>query len=419
MAPPIENNTVPPAITGSENENENNGQNSDNVNNESNIDQPPHEYLTPAQKAQLTKLKNAERLSALEENVAKIASQIDRFINHPPSANPQQPSASTHNNILVHNRPSLSTSQPQTTSVSGGPPAPPAHVNSYKSRTSTPSKRARHGSRTSRASNRANVTRYNDFPNTDSFEDDFVLDPRTEKQARLEASSLMESLNPTFPKSDGKTLFDHMSRKQLPVTMPRHLLDLRAQRRVKSLESQDDLSFPDFIQGFSKLILTHPIQNRTVKAMITHLAQVGEDVATYDWPQIREWSNTILYDIAAQRYTWRDTRVIEAERNRAAIHAGATKASQSDFNVCPLYNRGKCLHDSSHGHMHIHACAFCWLSWGVENAHPISICKKRTASQSSYQSRQPSSPARNRNQHRRGNQPNYNHNHRDHDSKND
>lgn len=69
--------------------------------------------------------------------------------------------------------------------------------------------------------------------------------------------------------------------------------------------------------------------------MITHLAQLGEDVTVYDWPSIREWLNTVLYDIAVQRYTWRDTRIIEVERNRAAIHAGVNKASQSDANVCP------------------------------------------------------------------------------------
>lgn len=85
--------------------------------------------------------------------------------------------------------------------------------------------------------------------------------------------------------------------------MPRHLLDLRTPRRIKSLDSPDDLLMPDFIQGFAKLIHTHSIQNRTVKAMDTHLAQLGEDVAIYGWLPICEWSNAILYNIAAQRYT--------------------------------------------------------------------------------------------------------------------
>lgn len=253
----------------------------------------------------------------------------------------------------------------------------------------------------------------------DTFQNDFFIDPRVEDEARSHASSLIDTLHPAFPRTHGKPDQDPVSRKSLSTLMPRHLLDLRSQRRNRSIDPPDDLSLPDFIQGFTKLILTHSIQNRTVKSMIMHLSQVGEDTALYGWPPIREWSNTVLHDIAANRYSWKDSRHIESERNRAAIHAGATRVSESEFNVCPLYNQGKCLPSSSHGHLNIHACAFCWLSWGVENIHPISICKKRLGSQVSHQNRHTSPQSRNRNYHRRNNNSNQHQQQRDYDPKNE
>lgn len=408
MAPPVTTETIvnTPGASGAQLHNDNE---EFRQNNESDGQDDHNEYLTPYQKAQATKLKNADRFLALEENVAKISFQINRLIQHsmtnatpPAPVAPAPPPAHVANTAPVFQQPLQITNR--------------ADACTYTSRTSTPH---RHHSRTSKTSNRANATRHNDFSPVDNFDTDFVIDPRHEREARLQASFLMDSLNPAFPRTEGKSTEFNIAKKSPVSLMPRHLLDLRAQRRNKSLDSPDDIPFPDFVQGFSKLILTNKVENRVVRAMLTHLAQVGEDVATYEWPHIREWSNTVLQDISAQRYSWSDTRIIEAERNRAAIHAGAARAAQSDANTCPLFNRGNCSHNSSHGSLNIHACAFCWLAWGVENHHPINLCKKRLGSQSSHQNRQGGSPSRNRNHNRRGYGGGNYHQHRDTDSKNE
>lgn len=113
----------------------------------------------------------------------------------------------------------------------------------------------------------------------DNFDKDLAIDPRVEKEARCQVSFLMDSLNPSFPRSDGKHFVDNSGKKNAVPCMPRHWLDLHAQCRNKGLESPDDLSLPDFIQGFCKLIMSYDIQDRTVK--ITHLSHIGKDVALY------------------------------------------------------------------------------------------------------------------------------------------
>lgn len=115
--------------------------------------------------------------------------------------------------------------------------------------------------------------------------------------------------------------------------------------------------------------------------MVLHLAQLGEDLTVYDWDHMKLWSNTVIHDIASGRYTWLDKRDIESEKYKTAIYAGTKSTGHQKHNVCPLFNKGQCTHTKSHGEAFLHACAYCWLTWNVENTHPIGLCKKRLGSQ--------------------------------------
>lgn len=173
--------------------------------------------------------------------------------------------------------------------------------------------------------------------------------------------------------------------------MPRHLLDHKSQRRVRQLHCPDDLSYPEFVQGFTKMILLNEITDPVVHAMLSHLAKLSEDVTTYQWDLMRIWSNTILTDIGLGQYTWYDDAVIESERNRAAIFASANGINDNGKNTCVRYNQSKCNLQNSHGDAYIHACTFCWTTWGVENAHPLHACKKRLGQAHSAQQSRPHS----------------------------
>lgn len=202
-----------------------------------------------------------------------------------------------------------------------------------------------------------------------------------DNQARLHADSLMDSLNPALPHVSGKIIFDPYTRKQALYPMPRHLLDHKSQRRVAKLECQDELSFPEFVQGFVKMVLMNDIYNPVVKAMLCHLASLSEDVTMYQWELMRVWPNTIISDIGMGRYSWTDERILESERNRAAIFASANGSPDNGQNVCVAFNQSKCHFQGSHGDSHLHLCAYCWMTWGAENNHPLHSCKKRLGPQ--------------------------------------
>lgn len=244
-------------------------------------------------------------------------------------------------------------------------------------------------------------------------------------EARAQADSLLDSLNPAFPRNNGRQLTDPNNGCPVVVPMPRHYLDIRSQQRIKSLDDKDDLTLPEFVQGFSKQILSNDISDPKVKAMVLHLAQLGEDLTTYSWDHMKSWSNTVIYNIGCGRYSWRDKREIESERYRTAIFVGSKVNMEPSQNVCPLFNKGQCSYSKTHGEGFIHACSYCWLTWNVQNMHPIGLCKKRLGNnnQNNFQrqahAHSPSGNHSNRGQYRRQFYSNNHQNRKGNESKNE
>lgn len=286
------------------------------------------------------------------------------------------------------------------------------HIYCAQSRTSTPRK---HHAKTQNNKSVC-VNRNIDFTHCASdhpyMNSDFI-----DNQARLHADSMMDSLKPALPHVSGKTVFDPYTRKQALYPMPRHLLDHKSQRRVAKLDCQDDLSFPEFVQGFVKLIMLHDINNPVVRAMLSHLASLSEDITMYNWELMRLWPNTVISDIGMGRYAWTDERIIESERNRAAIFASANGPIDNGQNTCVAFNQSKCSFPHSHGDSHMHICAFCWITWGVENSHPLHSCKKRLGSNQGGQQYRQSGGYQQRRGHNRA--ANSSHTQRSVESKND
>lgn len=75
---------------------------------------------------------------------------------------------------------------------------------------------------------------------------------------------------------------------------------------IQGLKCQDELLLSEYLQGFSNMILQHDIQDKTVHAMILHLAKLGEALTDYRWSEMRDWCNTVLHDIGQGRYSWAD-----------------------------------------------------------------------------------------------------------------
>lgn len=58
--------------------------------------------------------------------------------------------------------------------------------------------------------------------------------------------------------------------------MPRHYLSVHSQRRVRTLDSFDDLTLPEFLQGYVAMLSKLPVHDPVYKAMVQCLGLLGE-----------------------------------------------------------------------------------------------------------------------------------------------
>lgn len=144
--------------------------------------------------------------------------------------------------------------------------------------------------------------------------------------------------------------------------MPRHFIDIHSQRCIRNLDSHDDLSLPEFLQGYVALLSKIRPEDPRYQAMVRWLGSLGKALVDYQWHSMRDWINSVLHDVGQGRLSWLDEAVIADRLNTAKLCA-SVKATSDDpvILVCAQFNQGKCSHDSSHG-VFKHICALCWLA---------------------------------------------------------
>lgn len=189
------------------------------------------------------------------------------------------------------------------------------------------------------------------------------------------AQQILDLLNPQLP--PGK-VYDPYSNRTARFAMPRMFLNMTAQKAVKSLKHPDDLSLPQFIEGYTRMIEAEGSYDDK-RSMISHLADVAVLLQDFPWEVVREWTNTIISSIGQGVFKWSDSQRIEKEKIIKLMGAtGSVKTlGAQGRNACVAFNAAKCNEEESHGCDNLHICSFCLAVFSAEHDHPVLVCHKR------------------------------------------
>lgn len=198
------------------------------------------------------------------------------------------------------------------------------------------------------------------------------------KITKSHAEKMAQATAARFPRAEGKPVYDIYLNRQVAYYMPRHFLNPHSQRRIKSLDSHDELSVPEFLQGFASMILQRDISDPVISAMVLHIQKLGEALVDYEWSDIIDWSNSTLHDIGQGRYDWTDEAVIMARYNDTKMRSSSRQKSDAQIPACALYNQGRCEKHAAHDNLE-HICVSCWLLTGARYPHPYTTCRRRAA----------------------------------------
>lgn len=242
--------------------------------------------------------------------------------------------------------------------------------NRPRARTSTPHNNRHRSPRTSSCTPARNKARVD--PSLYSTAD--ILDSPS---AKVKAQQILEILNPSNSHDKGK-IFDPYLNKSARFSMPRLFLNISAQKMVKQQKHYDDLTLPQFIEGFVGMIDAEKSEQKK-GYMLMHLGELGTMLQDFQWETVREWSNSVLSSIGEGLYTWRDGHKIEKEKVLKIMGANASGNSglSQCKNACLAYNATRCHEPASHGHTFMHVCSFCLTAFNAENEHPVMACNKR------------------------------------------
>lgn len=162
--------------------------------------------------------------------------------------------------------------------------------------------------------------------------------------------------------------------------MPRLYINNSAQKIVKQYKHFDDLTLPQFLEGFAYMIDNEKVAQEK-SLMLMHLAEIGLMLQDFPWDVVREWSNAVLTATGQGVYRWSDGHRIEKEKVAKMMAANASSklaGFQQGKNACLAYNATKCQEVGSHGLNNLHVCSFCLTMFSAEHEHPVMACNKRT-----------------------------------------
>lgn len=197
-------------------------------------------------------------------------------------------------------------------------------------------------------------------------------------RAKRHVENLARAAAARTPRSAGKPVFDVFLNKVVAYEMPRHFIDIHSQRRIRTLDSYDDLSLPEFLQGYIAMLSKMRPEDPVYQAMVRWLGPLGQALVDYQWCDIRDWINSVLHDVGQGRISWLDEAIIADRLNTAKLRASVKSASDDPIiPVCAQFNQGRCSYESSHG-VFKHVCALCWVAQGSQYPHSAQTCRRKS-----------------------------------------
>ena len=178
-----------------------------------------------------------------------------------------------------------------------------------------------------------------------------------------------------------------------------HSFVKRGTRRART--TLGDLSLAEYNTGFIKLLNSNNVSPVDRPFMFTHLSHINEDASTYEWDDVRYWSEEVCALVAEGNMSWDDRYNIDlmrlkfSQKNRKpregvdatprdrvggdqfSIEMTAEVRAAKPAPPCRAFNSGSCTsktHHVSNGFRHLHICAFCMYHKCAPLPHPEKEC---------------------------------------------
>ena len=176
-----------------------------------------------------------------------------------------------------------------------------------------------------------------------------------------------------------------------------HTHIVRGKKKTKA--TLGELNESEYNWGFLQCIF-HP-KNSSVekKLMVKHMEDLNEDAMSYEWDDVREWSEEVCTQIAATdgKLTWANAYKIDrlrlkmsqvskkggrsgSDNSKEAYSMSEEMRSAKAAPPCRQFNSGNCQQDQDHtvnGFRHLHVCSFCIFQKCEFLPHPELSCKSK------------------------------------------
>ena len=177
---------------------------------------------------------------------------------------------------------------------------------------------------------------------------------------------------------------------------PHQVVD-RGSKKQKTVLGE--LTLPEYLWGFIQLIKAKNQGDESVPYMYAHLEKVTEDTKSYDWENVRTWSEEILTRISKGWLAWSNTYEIDRLQSQFSHKPSQNTAKpdvsqrgESNYRMsdsvrkakpgppCKSYQFGTCSHAADHvnnGYRQLHVCAYCLNNKCELHPHSQSECKTK------------------------------------------
>ena len=185
---------------------------------------------------------------------------------------------------------------------------------------------------------------------------------------------------------------------------------LHVRRLGRDPPEYDELTIPEFVVGYLKIIEKLPGSLKDICRSIGYLKSLMEDTAMFNWVVARESHAQVLTDIEQGLLRWTANVSMNSFRKEAIMRMMLTPDSQVDpllhtqragvdsgqitvgqataddkqpddkIRVCFNFNKGTCSHQADHntnGLMWIHICQHCISRTTQFNQHPEISCNRK------------------------------------------
>lgn len=161
-------------------------------------------------------------------------------------------------------------------------------------------------------------------------------------------------------------------------------LEKERQREILRGSHPDELNVNQHLAGLCAMAAEELEPSHPAAGIVGHIAQLLDDIEFMPWHCVRAFSNTVIHNVARQKWWWGQDRCIEQCRTNQYMRYKVISDPQWSV-PCPLYNRGRCAYEDSHnvGEVYMkHICGFC-VNYGQDSIHTSRACynKKKQGGQ--------------------------------------